>query len=181
MSPILKKLNSLYQLEVRAMQYAQDGFLLLIRLYWGWQFFLTGRGKLMNIERTAEFFGSLGIPLPTLNAYAAGATECFGGLLLLAGIASRISTIPLIGTMCVAYLTAHGEQLRAIVSNPDAFVTAPPFLFLLAAVIVLLFGPGRLSVDALAGPYLLRKLPNQRVTSETESASQKMATAASQI
>jgi hypothetical protein len=48
---------------------------------------LAGKGKLLNIERTRELFGSLGIPLPVLNAYLAGATECFGGLLLVAGSA----------------------------------------------------------------------------------------------
>jgi hypothetical protein len=33
------------------------------------QLFLTGKGKLANIGKVTEFFASLGIPLPTLNAY----------------------------------------------------------------------------------------------------------------
>jgi len=137
----------IYEKEVQILNHAQPVLLLLIRLYWGYQFFLTGKGKLLNIERTAGFFESLNIPLPLVNAYMAGATECFCGLLLLFGVASRMTSIPLIFTMLVAYATAHRNELSSIFSNPDAFVSAAPFLFLLASTIVLVFGPGWISVD----------------------------------
>ncbi|SKB07363.1 putative oxidoreductase [Prosthecobacter debontii] len=129
--------------------YLPDPLLLGIRLYWGWQFFVTGKGKLMNLEATAGFFSDLGLPLPKLQALLAGSTECFGGLLLLAGLASRLTAVPLIFTMAVAYLTAHREVVVGIWEDSDAFVTAPPFLFLFAAVIVFVFGPGKFSADAL--------------------------------
>jgi len=129
----------------------QPPFLLVIRLYWGWQFFVTGKGKLMDIPKVTGFFQSLGIPFPTLNAYLAGCTECFGGLLLLLGLGSRIITVPLIFTMIIAYITASPEAVKNIFSKPDDFVTADPFLFLLTAVIVFLFGPGPLSLDGLFG------------------------------
>jgi putative oxidoreductase len=61
----------------------QSPLLLVLRLYFFWQLFLTGKGKLANIEKVSEFFGSLGIPLPTLNAYFIGSLECFGSLLLI--------------------------------------------------------------------------------------------------
>jgi putative oxidoreductase len=141
----------------RGLDRLQPVLLLAVRLYWGWQFFLAGRGKLMNIERTAGFFESIDIPLPLANAYAAGFTECFGGLLMLLGLGSRIASIPLIFTMAVAYLTAHREQLMSVFSNPDAFVTAPPFLFLLASLFVLVFGPGPLSVDRLIAQFRGRR------------------------
>ncbi len=156
MSSLITRARSLHRTEVAIAARLQHVFLLMVRLYWGWQFFIAGRGKLLNIERTAGFFDSLDIPLPTLNAYMAGSVECFGGLLLLLGLASRITTIPLIGTMCVAYVTAHAAELRSLFSNPDAFVTAAPFLFLLAALIVLLFGPGVFSLDYLIGRRLLQ-------------------------
>lgn len=123
--------------------------LLVMRLYWGWQFFMTGKGKLMNLDKTTDFFASLSIPAPRVNAAMAGSIECFGGLLLLVGFCSRIITIPLATTMVVAYLTAHREFVVGMFENPDGFVTQPPFLFLLTAVIVLAFGPGAFSVDAL--------------------------------
>ena len=129
----------------------QAPLLLVIRLYWGWSFAQTGWGKLMHLERTAGFFESLNIPLPKLNAVLAGGTECLGGILLALGLFARPASIPLIFTMLVAYGTADRDALVAIRSDPDKFVTAAPFLFLLASLLVLAFGAGKLSLDALLG------------------------------
>lgn len=125
----------------------QSPLLLVVRLYWGIAFAQTGWGKLMNLERTAGFFESLGLPLPQLNAFAAGFTECAGGVLLALGLFARPATVPLIGTMLVAYGTAHREELTALFREPDQFLGADPFLFLFASVLVLAFGPGAWSVD----------------------------------
>ncbi|KAB2642263.1 MAG: DoxX family protein, partial [Verrucomicrobia bacterium] len=112
-------------------------------------FFLTGKGKLLNLDKTASFFADLGIPLPKLNAMVVGSLECFGGLLLLAGLFSRVVSLPLMVSMLVAYATADRDALQSILSDPDKFTSATPFLFLSALVIVFAFGPGRLSLDAL--------------------------------
>jgi putative oxidoreductase len=127
--------------------YLRSPLLLVLRGYWGWQFAQTGWGKLMNLERTAEFFGSLGIPLPKLNAVMAGGVECVGGALLLAGLGARLVSVPLAATMLVAYVTADNEAVREIFSDPEKFTSAAPFLFLLVALIVLAFGPGTFSLD----------------------------------
>lgn len=127
----------------------QPVLLLLIRGWWGWSFFLTGKGKLMNLEKTTSFFTDLGLPMPKLNAIMAGSTECVGGLLLLIGLGSRLVSVPLAFTMVVAYATADKEALGAIFKDTDKFTSAAPFLFLLAVLIVLAFGPGKLSLDAL--------------------------------
>jgi putative oxidoreductase len=127
----------------------QSPLLLVVRLYWGVSFAQTGWGKLMNLDRTAGFFESLSIPMPKLNAIMAGATECGGGLLLALGLFARPAAAPLVFTMLVAYVTADREALMAIVSDPDKFLGAAPFLFLFAALLVLAFGPGKLSVDHL--------------------------------
>lgn len=142
-------MKKLYALYVSLVSKLQSPFLLIIRLYWGWHFFLTGKGKLMNLDKVAGYFATLHIPAPRLNAIMAGSTECFGGLLLLLGLGSRIITVPLIFTMVIAYLTAESDAAHAIFSDPDKFVTATPFLFLLTCVIVLIFGPGIFSVDAV--------------------------------
>ena len=134
-----------------AASFLQSPLLLVIRLYWGWQFAQTGWGKLTNLERTAGFFESLHIPMPKLNAIMAGGTECVGGVLLALGLLARPAAVPLVFTMLVAYATADREALQAITSDPDKFVTAAPFLFLLASLIVLAFGPGKLSLDAVFG------------------------------
>ena len=137
----------------------QSVLLLLIRGWWGWSFFLTGRGKLLNLDRTAEFFATLHLPLPKLNALAAGSVECVGGLCLLLGLGARIASVPLVFTLLVAYVTADREALLSFFSDTDKFTAATPFLFLLAALIVFAFGPGKLSVDALLERIARRPLP----------------------
>ena len=123
--------------------------LLALRLYFFWQLFLTGEGKLSNIGKVSEYFTSLHIPLPTLNAYFIGSLECFGSLLLMIGLGSRLLSLLIVISMTVAYLAADFEAVSSFFSDPDKFVKADPFPFLLTAVIVLVFGPGSFSIDAL--------------------------------
>jgi putative oxidoreductase len=138
-----------YGLLVRGASSLQSPLLLVVRLYWGYQFFLSGKGKLADLGPVTEFFGGLGIPFPGFNAALAGTTECVGGLLLLVGFASRLVSLPLAFTMIVAYATADSDALKAIFSEPDKFFEAAPFLFLFASILVLVFGPGKFSIDAL--------------------------------
>lgn len=127
--------------------FLRSPLLLGIRVFWGWQFFVTGRGKLLDLSQPAAFFKELGIPFPAFSAAMAGTTECLGGLLLIIGLGSRLTAVPLIVTMTVAYLTADAEAVRTIFSEPDNFVSAAPFLFLLASLLILAFGPGKFSAD----------------------------------
>ncbi|MES1194399.1 MAG: DoxX family protein, partial [Opitutus sp.] len=69
--PLLAKLDALAD-------FLQSPLLLVIRLYWGWQFAQTGWGKLTHLERTAGYFESLHIPMPKINALMAGTTEALG-------------------------------------------------------------------------------------------------------
>jgi len=59
--------------------------------------------------------------------------------------------------MLVAYFTADREALSSIFSDPDKFLGADPFLFLLTAIIVLAFGPGVFSLDWLIARKLRGK------------------------
>ena len=146
-----------YRAEIRYLSHLQPVLLLALRLYFGYGFMKAGLGKLQDVPTTAGFFTDWGVPLPTLSVYLAGTTEAVGGLLLLLGVASRVVTIPLICTMLVAYATAHREVLDTLLSNPNLFVKAPPFPYLLTALLVLLFGPGRISIDGLIKWWLDRK------------------------
>lgn len=123
--------------------------LLAVRLYWGWQFAQTGWGKLHNQARITDFFTSLNIPFPALNAHFVSGLEFFGGILLILGLASRSIAFLLTGSMFVAYWTADREALFSIFSNPGKFYGADPYTFLFAAIMILAFGPGRFSLDAL--------------------------------
>ncbi len=144
----ISRLNSLLNTTA---DWLRNPLLLIIRLFWGWQFAQTGWGKLMNLNRTAAFFGDLGIPLPLVNALAAGSVEFLGGLLLPLGLVARPAALALGFTMVVAYLTADREVVLAVFRAPDDFTSAAPFLFLFASLLVLAFGPGAWSVDAWRG------------------------------
>ena len=149
-------LIKLYGWLVAAGNALRSPVLLVIRLFWGWQFFLTGKGKLMDLSKPTQYFESLHIPLPHLNAILAACTECFGGLLLLVGLASRLISVPLMVLLTVAYCTADIDRVRVLLSDPDKFVTADEFLFLFAVVIVFVCGPGAFSLDALLAKYFRR-------------------------
>jgi putative oxidoreductase len=137
-----------YQIYTDFLDCLKSPFLLIVRLYWGWQFFVAGKGKLVDLEKVAGYFQELGIPFAKLNALMAGSTEMVGGLLLLLGLESRLVSVPLAFVMLVAYATAEQEVLKNLFSDPDAFVTAAPFQFLFAVLLVLVFGPGKFSLDA---------------------------------
>jgi DoxX len=106
---IIRRTN---QLLVAGADLLKSPLLLALRLYFFWQLFLTGQGKLSNIGKVSEFFASLHIPLPTLNAYFIGSLECFGGLLLIIGLASRpLSLTPVRHGNIVPIVPKHIEHV----------------------------------------------------------------------
>lgn len=149
MRSIKQKATALYSAFANSANFLQSPLLLVIRLYWGWQFFQTGWGKLQDIAKVTDFFTSLGLPFPSLTAYIVGASECFGGILLCLGLGSRLISLPLLADMVGAYVTADREALKAIFSEPGKFYAADPYTFLFASLLILVFGPGKISVDAL--------------------------------
>jgi putative oxidoreductase len=138
-------------------RFCQSSLLLLIRIYFFWQLFKIGRAKLEHIDTVIGYFTKLGIPYPDINAWVVGATECFGSILILAGLASRLTAIPVTIAMAVAYWLGDQDAVLNIWGHPDKFVKAAPFPFFLAAVIVLCFGPGWFSLDAILGRLFRRK------------------------
>jgi putative oxidoreductase len=131
----------------------QSVILLAMRLYLGWQLFLIGKGKLLNIDRTAGYFATLPYVhyAPKLNVIMAGGAECFGGLLLLIGLFSRCAGLVVAFTMVVALVTAEPEALHAIFSNSDKFLKSDPLPYLVLGLLVWAFGPGKVSVDEMMG------------------------------
>jgi putative oxidoreductase len=123
--------------------------LLAIRLYWGFLFAQTGWGKLNHLGRVTGYFATLGVPFPHANAIFIACLETVGGILLILGLGSRLTALLLTGDMVVAYLTADRTALLAIFSDPSTFFNAAPFTFLFASLLILAFGPGAASIDAL--------------------------------
>ena len=109
----------------------------------------TGWGKLNNLENVTQFFTQLGIPAPDLNAHFICTLELVGGILLAVGLESRLITLPLSSNMLVVFVTADREALASIFSDPDKFYAATPYTFLFASQLILFFGPGKFSLDAL--------------------------------
>src|SRR5436305_10940258 len=158
---ILTTGRTLYRRLLNLLNWLQCPFLLFVRVYWGWQFWQSGFGKLQDISKPIDFFTQLGIPFPVFNAWFVALLECFGGVLLIVGLASRLISIPLVIDMVVAYLTADREALKSVFSEPDKFYAAAPYTFLFASLIVLIFGPGAVSLDYLIARYIRRRYPVQ--------------------
>src|ERR1700755_1032759 len=131
------------------LSYLQSPFLLFVRLYWGWQLAQSGWGKLHHLSNVTEFFTSLNLPAPAFTALAISSLEFFGGIALAIGIFSRLNAFVLTINMLMAYITADREALFSIFSDPDKFYHADPYTFLIASILILLFGPGKFAIDAL--------------------------------
>ncbi|CAN5477780.1 hypothetical protein BH18VER1_BH18VER1_18580 [soil metagenome] len=86
-------------------------------------------------------------------------TECVGGLLLVAGLASRVVSVPLMILLTVAYLTADLDKVKVIFSDPDKFLATAEFLFFFAVVLIFAFGPGKFSLD-----WLLKRKVSPQIT-----------------
>jgi len=148
---MIKTVEKFYRLLIVVTSSLQSPFLLMVRLYWGWQLAQSGWGKLHNIDKVTEFFTSLGLPAPGLTAHFIASLEFVGGVLLILGLASRLIAVALTINMIMAYITADHDALMSIFSDPDKFYAAAPYTFLFASLLVLIFGPGLFSVDAAIG------------------------------
>ena len=151
MNNLLTRLRQLYGQFFDLVSYLRSPFLLLVRLYWGWQLIQSGWGKLHHLDKVTEFFGSLNLPMPAQTALAISSLEFFGGIFLAIGLLSRLTALVLTINMVMAYITADREALLSIFSDPDKFYAAAPYTFLIASLVILIFGPGKIAVDSLIG------------------------------
>jgi len=149
MSNLFNRIRLAHDRFFQLVSYLQSPCLLFIRLYWGWQLAESGWGKLHNLPRVADFFASLNLPFPGQTALAISCVEFFGGIFLALGIFSRATALVLTVNMFMAYVTADREALLSIFSDPDKFYAAAPYTFLVASVVVLLFGPGKFALDGV--------------------------------
>jgi putative oxidoreductase len=91
-------------------------------------------------EKFIQTVSGLGFPLPTANAWMAKLAEFIGGILLAAGLLTRLSALMIIGSMTVAAFLAHAK---------DPFkVKELALLYFFIALLFLCNGAGRYSIDA---------------------------------
>jgi len=155
MSTIVFQIRKLYAWAVRVASTLQSPMLLFVRVYWGLQLAQNGWGKLHNLGHVSEFFSSLGLPAPGYTAVFISSVEFVGGILLVFGLFSRFVGLVLTIDMTMAYILGDREALLSIFSDPDKFTAAAPYTILFAALLILIFGPGKYALDTL----LLRRLP----------------------
>jgi putative oxidoreductase len=151
MSRMIAKVSQWHEQFFGLVSYLQSPFLLFVRLYWGWQLAQSGWGKLHHLSNVGEYFGTLGLPMPAQMAVFIACVEFFGGIFLALGLASRITALVLTVNLTMAYVIGDREALLSFFSDPDKFIAAAPFAFLLVAVIVLIFGSGKISADTAIG------------------------------
>lgn len=106
-------------------------------------FIVAGFSKLTAISGTAGWFGSIGLPLPTVTAVVVGLVELIGGLAILIGFKTRIAAIVLAVFTLAATAIAHldfADQMQVLLLQKNLGLVGG---FLLLAVI----GAGSISVD----------------------------------
>jgi len=109
-----------------------------IRIMVGVGFMAHGYPKLNNIGGTGEFFAHTGLP-PEL-ALPIALLEFFGGLVLVLGVLTRISSALLIAEMIGAILTV--KISKGFVGGYEL-----DLLFVAGATSLLITGPGRISIE----------------------------------
>src|SRR5216683_4183694 len=161
MSKLISKALQWYCQFFTLVSYSKSPFLLLVRLYWGWQLAQSGWGKLHHLSSVGEYFATLGLPMPAQMAVFIASVEFFGGIFLALGLASRITALVLTVNLTMAYVIGDREALLSFFSDPDKFIAAAPFAFLLVSLIVLIFGAGKISMDTalafLFGPARVKQ------------------------
>jgi putative oxidoreductase len=96
------------------------------------------------------FLGQMGVPLPTLMGYVVTLVEVVGGVLLIVGLLSRLAALLLTIDLVVAILLVKVNV--GFLSPPQGGAGAELELALIAGfLVILLAGPGRLSVDHALG------------------------------
>jgi len=118
---------------------------LLVRLTLGVVFTVTGWGKLHSLDNVTNFFASLNIPAPGFQAAFVSSIEFAGGLLLIAGLGTRIVSALLIGVMTVAILTAKLPDLHGVVDLANTI----ELTYLVMFVWLVVSGAGAASLDHL--------------------------------
>ena len=113
----------------------------VLRIMTGLLFLAHGTAKLFQWPLVGYFKD--GVPLFSLMGLA-GTLEIAGGLLLIAGLFTRVTAFVLSGMMAVAYFMAHAPQGFHPINNGGELAIMFCFVFLYFAAA----GPGPWSLDA---------------------------------
>lgn len=118
---------------------------LITRLVIGWVFIESGWGKLTHLDKVVEFFGSLGIPFASIQAPFVAGVELVAGLLVLVGLATRFASVPLIGVMIVAIITAKAGDIEGL----GSLFGLSEALYIVLLLWLVIRGAGKVSLDRM--------------------------------
>src|SRR5260370_4548603 len=104
---VMKALLDLYMRFSGLISKLQSPFLLVVRLYWGWQFAQSGWGKLHHLDKVTDFFTSLNLSAPGLTAHFVSGLEFLGGILLILVLGSRLIVLAPNVNMTIVHCAAH--------------------------------------------------------------------------
>jgi putative oxidoreductase len=139
------KFKKIYLEFSRLSEYLKSFSLLVARLLVAYGFYEPAMMKWNDMKSVAEWFGSMGIPFPTLNAYMAASTEITGVVLLTLGLFTRLISIPMIIIMIVAIVTVHLHN--GFSAGDNGFEI--PLYYMAFLLIFLSHGAGKFSLDRL--------------------------------
>lgn len=123
---------------------------LTLRLFFGYFWAETGWAKLHNLPGATERFVDWGIPFPAFSATFSAGAEFVGGVLLMAGLFTRITSVALLINMVVAIAFVVIKK----VADFDEFVELDEFVYILIFFWLAMAGPGRASLDTLVARAL---------------------------
>jgi putative oxidoreductase len=138
-------LNNIYPLTKNLLSNGQSLSLFLARITVAYGFYEPAMKKWSDIDSVASWFGSMGIPFPTLNAYLDASTEILGVVFLTLGLFTRIISVPLMIVMLIAIVTVHFSQGFAAGDNGFEI----PLYYMLFLALFASFGAGKISLDHL--------------------------------
>lgn len=139
----MKKIITLYKSISNKISNLDFIALLAIRFILAYGFYEPAKNKISDINSIAEWFKSMELPFPLLQAYLATYTEIVGVILLTLGFATRFISIPLIVVMLVAIKTIHWENGFAAGENGFEI----PLYYLIMLLAIFTQGAGKASID----------------------------------
>lgn len=124
--------------------------IILIRLMVGAVFLSEGMQKfLFPATRGAGRFEKIGLPSPEFLGNFVGFFEILCGILILAGLLTRLASIPLIIIMLVAFATTKAEVLANDGFWEMLHGSRTDWAMILGSIFLLIRGGGKWSVDKI--------------------------------
>jgi uncharacterized membrane protein YphA (DoxX/SURF4 family) len=145
-------------IKTRILQTSDDAKLVYVRMITGVIFVSEGIQKYLIVSLLGpSYFQDIGFGHPMFWSYFTGTFEIVCGLLVIAGLFTRLAAIPLLTIMIIAYFTAKLPVLidKGFLSFAQAYRI--DYALTILIVMLLIYGGGRWSGDL----RILRSLNNR--------------------